>query len=486
MIPHPLRGKLRLAKTIIIGGRFCMRTYHKKAVGTIIPVTLLVALLLFSIGTVSAISVDGARYIGSIAAGGKDIHRISIGISPDADATDATIEVMGLGQAMDRSFTPLSPTDDISPYSARTFISIDNSSIHIEPGSKKTVTATISIPSNVGPGGRYAAIYIRTLAPAGKSMSTAVLVPVLITISKTSPTISGSISNVDIGDVVIGQPITVKTTLKNTGNYHYTRSVNNVIVKDASGNVVASVATDPSAYSIIPGNTVQYIALPDVKSIPIGTYTVTSNVILEDGKVLDEKTATFTVKTKYIPPVTESNITLSPASAGTLTSPDGRYTVIFPQGAVLGNAVVTMKPYSKDQLKAAPTNAKLGATSFEIAGLSGLLSKDATISVSYSADDLSAAGGDPSQMKLAYYDTANNAWVILPTKVDSGSSTLTTTTNHLGVWTIMVSSSTSTSAAPASAGVGANATKSPLPLSLIISSLAISVIIAGLCYRKRK
>ena len=33
-------------------------------------------------------------------------------------------------------------------------------------------------------------------------------------------------------------------------------------------------------------------------------------------------------------------------------------------------------------------------------------------------------------------------WVILPTQVNTQDMTLTTTTNHMGVWAVMVSSST--------------------------------------------
>ena len=48
---------------------------------------------------------------------------------------------------------------------------------------------------------------------------------------------------------------------------------------------------------------------PDVKNLQPGSYTVNSKILLESGTVLDEKTATFTVKTDYIPPITEASIT---------------------------------------------------------------------------------------------------------------------------------------------------------------------------------
>lgn len=437
-------------------------------------------LLLVLPASVSAISVSGSKYMDSIAPGGTDTHTMTVSVGSGEDPTDISVEVYGFGQGMDQSYSALNPLDDVSPYSARSFITLDNSSVHLEPGVAQSIYAKIAVPANAGSGGRYALIYIHALPGKGKSFTTAVLVPVLVTISGTTPTETGSITDLSVGAVTLGQPITVTTTLKNTGNYHYYHTVNTVTVSDATGNLVGNFSTQPSVYAIIPGNTVQYTATPKLQDIPAGTYTVDSKVLQESGTVLDEKTTTFVVKTNYIAPVTESNITLTPGSAGTLTSPDGRYSVLFPQGAVLGDVVVTLKPYAKDKLQAAPANAKLGATCFEITGLSGLLNKDATIIVKYSADDLAAAGGDASQLKLSYWDAAQSKWAILPTQVDAGSKKLTATTNHMGIWAVIVSSSTS-----AGSPVGASTT-APLPAVLsIVAIAATAIIVSGTVWRRK-
>ncbi len=428
----------------------------------------LVIVLMLSVVSVSAISVSGAKYMGNISPGETAVHKMTVGIGPGEDPTDVLVEVMGFGQSMDKGYITLDPANDLNPYSARPYIILDKNSVHIEPGTTQTINANISLPKNVGAGGRYAIIYIHALPGKGKSFTTAVTVPVLITDSGTDLAETGSIMKLDVSDVTIGQPITVTTTLKNTGNYHYYRTVNEVMLTDASGNIIAHNSTSPSVYAIIPGNTVGFTIQPEVKNLPLGTYTVNSKVLLEDGRILDNKTTTFDVKTVYIPPVTESSIRLTPGSAGTLVSPDGRYTVSFPQGSVLGDVNVTLKPYSRANLQPAAAGATTGATSFEIAGLSGLLSKDATVRVTYSADDLSAAGGDPSKMKLAYYDTAKNAWTILPTQVNTQDMTLTTTTNHLSVWAVMISS-------PAATAVP---TKTPLPAVVSVGALIVAAIIS--------
>jgi hypothetical protein len=439
-------------------------------------VLVAVCLLLLPAG-VSAIGVLGSKYMESIAPGGTATHPMMVSIGPREDPTDIEVEVYGFGQRMDMGYSSLNPADDTSPYSARSFITLDKSSLHLEPNETKTINAQISVPANVGEGGRYAIIYIHALPGKGKSVTTGVLVPVMVTIAGTKLTETGSITDLSVGEVTLGQPVTVTTTFKNTGDHHYYGTVNKVSISDANGNVAGTFVSPPSVFAIIPGNTVQYTARPELQDLPIGTYTADSTVLLNDGKVLDQKTTTFSITKKYIPPVTESNITLTPGSAAVLKSPDGRIVISFPQGAIAGDVVVTLKPYAKDKLIAAPAKATLGGTSFEVAGIAGLLSKDATVQVTYSADDLAAAGGDASQLKLSYYDAAKSAWVILPTKVDTGTSTLTATTNHMGVWVVMVSSTSS---------AGPSTTYSPVPMTMILASLIIAVVIAVNRGGKRK
>ncbi len=179
---------------------------------------------------------------------------------------------------------------------------------------------------------------------------------------------------------------------------------------------------------------------------------------------------------EYVPPPTESSVTLTPGSPGTLASPDGRYSVVFPQGAVLSDVIVTLKPYSRETLRPAPEGARLGATCFEITGLAGLLSKNAIVRVTYSADDLAVAGGDASQLKLAYWDTAQNQWVILPTQLASKDLKLTTTTNHLSIWAILIQPQKS----------AALPTETPLPALLDVAALVVAAIISGCIVRQGK
>jgi hypothetical protein len=103
---------------------------------------------------------------------------------------------------------------------------------------------------------------------------------------------------------------------------------------------------------IIPGNTVRFTAKPDIGTLQPGTYSAVSRVLLEDGRVLDEKTTSFEVTQPYVSPVTEASITLSPGSPGTLVSGGGRYSVVFPQGSVLGQVTVTIRgqTYTQEEM----------------------------------------------------------------------------------------------------------------------------------------
>ena len=444
-------------------------------------VTAVLLLLVICIAPAVAIGVSGVIYKGSIAPGGTDTFTMTVRNGANENPTDILLTVMGFGQAMDRGYLTLDPAADLSPYSARTYISLNKNSFHLEPGTSEDVTATITLPKDVGAGGRYAIIFIYALPGKGQAMTTAVNVPILITITGTTPAEKGNIVKIETGEITIGQPIVVMTTFQNTGDYHYYHAVNTVTITDAGGRIISKDSTVPSIHAIIPRSTVGYRITPKVTDLPLGSYTIKSEVLLEDGRILDAKSTPLEIQKPYVPPVTESSITLTPGSPGTLTSPDGRYSITFPQGAVIGDVVVTLKPYPKESLRPAPEGAKLGAICFEITGLSGLLSKDATVRVKYSADDLTAAGGDASLLKLSYWDAAQNKWMILPTQVDAQGMTLTATTNHLSVWSVMVSSPTST-AAPA----GMLPFKIPLPIEVCLIAVLIAMVIIRFTARHNK
>ena len=428
----------------------------------------------------AAIKVSGSVYSGTIAPGSSAVHTMKVSTNPDDPPMDLIVDVLGLGQSPQQSSIGLSPEKDTSPYSARTFITVDPKTFHLEPGGSQEVKATIAIPTDVGVGGRYAMITIRN-APVGNGSTvivTAISVPLIIAIGGTPKTMKGMITSVNVADVVPGQPIRITTALKNTGDYPY-RVKNNVSITDSAGKIVAEGGLALSSRSTVPTFTLNY-DVNLVTPLPVGTYTVTSIANRDDGTVLDTKTIPFEIKSAYIAPLDEATVTLSPKSSAVLTSTDGRVVINFPAGAVFSDVNVTLKPFSNDKLPAAPQGATLGATSFRVDGLTGLLTKDASLTVKYTSADLEAAGSDVSKLVLARYDDSENKWTIVPTTLDKGALTLSATTNRFSIWVVMAAKggASSTAAGGSKPGIG-------LDPPIVFVALGVMIVFVGI-HRSRK
>jgi hypothetical protein len=281
---------------------------HNPVIIYLVAIGLLISVAVICEPVSAGLKVSGSKYLGDAAPGDVIVHQMTVSTKPDDPPMDILVDVMGFGQSLQQSYSSLSPADDISPYSARSFISLSSPSFHVNPGESKSVNATITIPRNVGAGGRYALIYIHNAPVGGGSTGfiTAIEVPVMVTIAKSAIAHTGTITGVNVGEIVPGQPIKISTSLKNTGNHHYYNTKNDVKVTDAGGKEVAAKATEPSVYAILPTYTVNYDVTLDKSLLP-GTYTVSSKVSLEDGTVLDTKTTTFEVPEHYVPTATVSS-----------------------------------------------------------------------------------------------------------------------------------------------------------------------------------
>jgi|WetSurMetagenome_2_1015567.scaffolds.fasta_scaffold02485_6 hypothetical protein len=438
----------------------------------IIGFLLILSLAVFP---VAAVKVEGAKIMLDVKPGTNYIFPMAISTKPDDTPADYAIEVYGFGQSSDGgSYSPLFAADDAGACSARGMVVVESSLIHIDPGQRKAFNATIRVPANVGDGGRYAIIHIHP-ASAGNQQTgfaTAIIVPVMLTVKDSKLIETGIITGVDVGEIVAGKPITVSTTLKNTGNHHYYGVVNQVAVTDPAGKSVATVIANALPNAVIPGQSVTFVA-PVSKPLSVGVYTVKSTMMLESGTVLGTSSTSIAVKEAYIPPFTESGKKISPDNQATLMVPEGTITISFPQGAVLSDTMVTVKPYT-GTLPVLPPGATAGTTAFAVDGLSGLLAKDATVTVKYTRMDLDAAKGDISKLVLGRYDRSENHWTFLPTTVDNNAMTLTATTNRFSTWAVIAEDKTQ--AAP-QAAEGLTA-KSPGPDALLVSGLTILVMMA--------
>jgi hypothetical protein len=379
---------------------------------------------------------------------------------------DILVDVDGLGQTPDGAVQALAAADDTSQYSARSFITVDNSSFHLDPGGSEQVNATITIPADAGDGGRYAVIYIHN-QPVGSGqvgIVSAINVPVYLTIQGSQLTQTGKITSLPTTQVLSGQPVDISTEFQNTGDIDY-KIMGQVIIHDSNGNVVDTITTPVTSSAVIPGVTRQLDAtfIPN-GNLPLGTYSVQSEVMLQDGTVLDQSTGAFQVKAPYVPPPPAASINLNPDNAATLTTNDGRISLAFPKDSITSQATVSIQSYSPSQLPTPQSGITLGTTCFQVTGLTGLLVNKATVTVKYSSADLTDAKGNATKLELARWDEGQSKWTVLKTTVNTQAMTLTANTNQFSIWAVVVNS------APASS----------INLWLIIGVAAAAVVIVAL------
>lgn len=447
------------------------------------------ALMLFFIAAcaiqpAAALKVEGAKIMLDVVPDTNYIFPMAVSINPTDSASDYAVDVLGFGQSVEGgSYTPLTAASDTGAYSARGLVTVVSPLIHIEPGQRKAFNATIRVPQNIGDGGRYAIIHIHPAATGGgqTAFATAILVPVMLTVQNTKLAETGTITEMGVGDIVAGRPITVSSTLKNTGNHHYYGAVNQITVTDAAGKTVGTAKGDPATNAMIPGQSVRFTTLVS-SALAVGTYTIKSDMLLGSGTVLDSRTTTVTVKEAYIPPFQQSSTKVTPDSPATLAVPEGTVRISFPQGAVIAETTVTVKPYT-GTLPDLPAGAHAGTTSFSVDGLSGLLAKDATVTVRYNQADLAAANGDASKLVLGRYDRGETHWTLLPTTVDKNAMTLTASTNRFSTWAVIAAPSPGQTS-PSGTDQKPAATQSPAPGSLLICGL-ISLILLARSARKK-
>lgn len=407
----------------------------------IAPVVFLLFLIIVSPAFASPGLTVG--YIGGkginpeVSPGESYIQTLLVSTGKDDAPTDVLIEVLGYGD-VDSGVEPVLPEADKSAYSARTFIQPDKVTLHVEPGETKRANVTVTIPADVGSGGRYAILRFSTSPPEGEAVNiiSAIVLPVKFTIKDSQLIHSGEVTGVTSGKAVSGQPIEIFTSFRNTGNHHF-KIEGQIEIRDAGDNHIDTLHITTS--SPIPDGTkrIKTIYIPQ-GPLPLGIYLVKSRLMLEDGILLDEASGSFEVEKPYVPPPPPASVTLSPSSASILKTGDGRISVSFPQGAVIGQVQISLRSYPLEQIPAPPPDFDLATTCFRIDGLTGLLAKEATVTVKYTAADLDKAGGDASRLRLARWDEAQSQWSVLKTKVDKEAMTLTTNTNQLSIWAVMV------------------------------------------------
>ncbi len=400
-----------------------------KLVRYIMPAIVVITLLAALPATTMAnpgLRVENAILVADVSPGDTITHKMTLSLVETDSPMDLTVEVNDIDNVK-------------STYSARDFVSVDKISFHLEPGEPQDVTATVHIPSDVGDGGRYAVINLRQ-KPTGTGVAPVVAVNVrlYLTIKDSQFIHEGEITEVSAGEAISGKPVNIFITFKNTGNHHFKFKAE-VTVSNAQGEVLDTIYTALSPSPVIPSMSkeIKVSFIPKTK-LDVGVYSIKSKIMLEDGTVLDTGSATFELTETYLPPPSLASVTLTPGYASVLETKNGGISISFPKGAVIGEVEVSLISYPAEQLPGPPANFNLATTCFRIDGLTGLLLKEATVTVKYTPADLEKAEGDASRLTLARWDEANNQWSVLKTKVDKEANTLSTKTNQLSIWAVMV------------------------------------------------
>ena len=317
---------------------------------------------------------------------------------------------------------------------------MDPSSFHLDPGQSQDITAIVTVPQNVGSGGYFALINIAepptTTSDSNVAIVYSVGVPVFLTIKGSQLNQTGTITGITAGTITNGQPINITTTFQNTGNIYFKVEGQTTITND-QGVTLDTIPMPLTNSSIIPGmsRNLDAVYTPSGSLSP-GTYTIRSLVMSSDSILLDKSTGTFTIKAPYVPPAALGNVSLAPSGASTLKTTDGTISVYFPVGAAAIPVDISLNTITAAQLPVAPDGYGFTGTYFQVNGLTGLLAKDSTITVKYTADDLSKASGKASSLVLTRWDPGTNKWVVLKTKTNNKAMTLSAASKQMGIMAV--------------------------------------------------
>lgn len=360
----------------------------------------------------------------------------SITVRNDSEKpVDFEVKLAGYGQATDGNTQVLEP--DTNPLSALEYIRFDPAQFHLEPGASQNIEVSASVPEDAS-GGRYAIVLVIGRPAADEPITTISRLGVLVRLTVDGSRLiqQGSIKHVGAGVIEPDKPIVMKVTYANEGNIHYkVRSV--IAISDIDGNELEKVQSN--ALLVLPGYSREISAdwIPD-RDLEPGKYNMMARVLLEDGTLIDESEGIFEVGSSYIPPSLPVRLALVSTSASILRTEDGRFSISFPQGAVFSQVEISLESYPVETLKAPPSGYQLTSTSFKVDGLSGLLAREATVTVKYTPDDLNKAEGDVTRLRLARWNELESQWMVLETKPDREEMTISASTNQFSIWAIMV------------------------------------------------
>ena len=267
-------------------------------------VYLMVAIIIFSVPT-TGLNIVGAIWQGEVNPGVKANYEINISTGSNDMPSNFTVKVAGLEQTIQGFNAPASEKNDTSPYTARPFLTATPTSFHLEPGHSQVIQVEANIPSNVGSGGLYAIISLRSggnsASSAGNSggsnvgVSIGSDIPVVLTIANSELKRTGEITDLKVSEPISAIQQNVSVIFKNTGNIHY-KAKAKAELKDEKGNSLVQTETPIGISPIMPTFSRLFeLSLKPSSKLEPGTYNLTATVEKEDGTILDSKTTKLNV-----------------------------------------------------------------------------------------------------------------------------------------------------------------------------------------------
>jgi hypothetical protein len=265
---------------------------------------VLALLLLIFLPCTQAVIVSGVIFNPEVNAGEHVSHEITVSQKSTENATDLTIDLYDWNQTIDGSNIVGEEGSVKTPYSAKSFLNVTPSSLHLEPGSTKKILVEGDIPADTSPGGRYAIVSIMDSPKlAGKGEGTAGLVSVVVGYKALIMIkVRGDIlQTAEITDLSVEKPISPKQqnvtmTLKNTGNFHYKPDIE-LAIKDKNGNTLANDTLVTNSSIIPPFSHNFRLSLKPENGLEPGKYLISARVSLKDGTKIASKEMEIEIKT---------------------------------------------------------------------------------------------------------------------------------------------------------------------------------------------
>jgi hypothetical protein len=236
----------------------------------------------------AGVTVYNGKIEETVSPGQTYTYTMTVQNSADSPA-DFGVEIDGYGTSANQDFVMLSPADDTSPESARAMLTVAPAAFHLEANATQDLTVTATIPPGTGAGGRYAIIFIHTIAASGQQVATVSAVAARVCLTVTGYTTDTTTQVTALAPTAaVNNTAGVLVTVNDSGNYYVKPQVAATLM---DGSKIIATGSVDTGWPIIPGYSRQYqVNFTGSGTIPAGKYQVAVNVKDGTGNLLTQGT----------------------------------------------------------------------------------------------------------------------------------------------------------------------------------------------------